>query len=281
MPVIKGEMLFESGTGGWSESMYFDNPDITVLSTINGPLDKIAKARANLLGKFAKIAYLRTSDMAIDRDSYVAKTDYVGQLYAGNTAPYRADAPGLGWYVRVEAGSANRKSMFTLGMPDSWFERKADGAVEVPAELKSALAQYLNVVNAQGAKIQHITRTGIDFAKFKVSEIANLGGYLRVRTVKENPFEIGDLVQTYAFRNFRPALSGRYYITAVSLDPARWVTLDRQYNFTALGSLRVASLRKVVMMYSLINDMVPIRPGTRKIGRPFFLPVGRHRRIAK
>jgi len=283
MPVIKLDLLMESGNSGWSESWYIDDSSATVLNVINNLARPVGQARANMLGKFAKLTYARASDIAVDRDSLVLRLDLTNQLYPGNTSDDRADGPGVGWYVRVEAGAGARRQLFLRGMPDGWFSRNATGDVSVPPALATALAAYLGVCRANGMKIQRLKKADDGNATFRVNSLVNNTNFVGLTFYTPATIAAGDVVQTYNFRGYRPAFSGRFLVTAVDPGtPADSIKLARQYNFTALGTVgKNAAVRIVQLAYSLPIDMIPIRPATRRVGRPSFLPVGRRRRVSK
>jgi len=244
----------------------------------------LSQARANGLGKFAKVAFIRVSNVAIERDSLVNRVDKESSIFVGSDPGNFADANGYAWHCRCEAGSQSRRSFFTLGGPDKWFVRNGTGQFIPDASMVTFLQTYLAALMAKGARLRVLDRTTLN-PPIRVDLVTNVAGYvaLRIKQPVEQPFVAGDFIQLYNFRGFRPSLTGRVQVTGLTTDTDDRTTLktSRPYNILTEGTILNAYIRHVNFLYPLVTALDPINPATRRVGRAFFLPVGRRRKGAK
>lgn len=279
--VIKGDILMEIGNSGWSESWYFQGEDYTPAGVKAGLLNTLGQARAQGLGKFARVAYLRTSDVAVARDSDVGVRNYTSTPFSGTNPDHRADNPSNCWLMRTEANAGARRSFHTNGGPDFWFSRDAAGTPNVDASLEGFRQYYQAALISVGARLQVLDQDKGNNPFLSAVNVINVGGFCAIRLRNIGTITVGDFIQTYGFRNYRPSFSGRFLVTALTGEFGRDVVINRPYNFTAEGDHTRAGVRLVLFNYQPVTALVLLRPAVKKVGRPFFQPVGRRRKAQK
>jgi hypothetical protein len=127
MPNFKCSIFLHSDINGWSENWYFSGTDY---SSAMVALQSLADLRQALCGTGVSLDYLRVSDEAIQRDSYVVapRTVTVPDTSAsggGSFGPKQVvvtwgsiDPPSSGVHVRIEATAQYHGSHTVRGVPD-------------------------------------------------------------------------------------------------------------------------------------------------------------------
>jgi hypothetical protein len=262
MPIYKCTAFFTYAGQGWSETYYR-----TQTTPVGAQTDfqTLLNARAQILVYSAEISAQRISDVAIQRDSGLIARSVGGQWDKVESG----DTPWQSMLCRLSSGTTYWRPLYVRGIPDAEW---TSGDHSDPAWEK-AVVKFFNAIIGGSFQMQVKTKNPALAPQLQViSVVPNPAtGTVQISTVAAHNLAVGDRVQIYNFRGWRPAPGTKTVVivnTATSFTvsgtpPAGWA-------YTSQGSIK-----KVVYDYVLIDDANVERVTHRIVGRPFGQQRGR------
>jgi hypothetical protein len=274
MPVFKCSQFFTQGRFGWSESHYGTFADH---ATALAALDSLRQFRVQLFGKDIsatppadnpRLEFARVSLDTVAGDSLVS--EYTDNAQVNPVDVGEADIPHTCLLVRLEAGTANRRSFFLRGLPD-WVT-KGGGQFISSGNFSARLRGFFSALVAPRSPfgIRVPTTPLVLAGTIDTANTVGVSNLVLVNTFAAHGLLVGD---TIAIKGRGIAwLRGRHRILGVTGPTGFTIDITRPAG-QVIGQPKVYKLNPfVVQPYT---TWVPERITHRITGRPFDLPRGR------
>lgn len=262
--------LFNADRQGWSESWYVSKASVRAALDA---ADAARQARMDLLGQGATIEAVRASDVAVPQDANY----YYYPGGSPTSGPGARDNPTNAYYVRVFATELYHRQMWMRGMPDSWCEWSVTlNRYVFTALMGIRINAFFAKAIENGFQLQTVLR-GAAAPFFRATTVAagadgnaqlTVPG-LAVDTASQVYFKAG-------VKSNVKYLNGRHW--PYNIAPGGGTFQIPMAYVQGLPYKGGAEARKVGTGYINVTGHVPLRPGSRRVGRAFFVPAGRHSR---
>jgi len=285
MPTFKCSMFMRSDYYGFSENWFFSGTDYT---SAMDALKNLASARLGLCGAGVYLDYLRVSDEAILRDSYVSNTKKQTVQLTGTSGDFSSkivytewgaiDPPESGVHMRIEATAQYHSSHTIRGVPDSLIVWPG-GPSNLPGWDKARMAwedalvgKFCLRVRKQDEGSKKSPIVGMSHAQaapweFKVLAVPNLvGTKLRVSGLKGIPGSV-NANGVYRILSVDP-VTNLFKLDGFPPPPGNDGWFD--YATPLSGYMQVPD-----WSYPVITDTIVRGQNRRKPGRPFDQRPGR------
>ena len=287
---FKMTAFFYDGSGGWSESWYTNDANLTDAYN-NIPV--YVTARSLMLGPGCFIQYARVVDLSLPGASLIASFNPPNLPALSTTIMHDFNRNDI--LVRIQAGEQYRRQMWLRGVPDSFIQ------YSVNSGLPSSFAAVQQLVNAFIQSIGNIKygircldkTVGVN-TPLPVSAITVNAGDNRIviTTGVNNPYQQGQYVRINKVKGVNLKLTPPAYPTGINGIWPIYATLSNtQFILNATvsqfpGTPQLLSpgyvrARALVTVFPDITDGVVIGYRTHKAGIPFGLPRGRQRAVRR
>lgn len=253
---VRISQLFLQGNAGWSESWY-SNLDI---DSANALANEFATVRRFLLSNDASMLGHRVSQVDPIGLSYVVRY----QNFAGQAA-LQVDPAYSSLILRVFTASTHRRNHLLRGLPDA---RCVNGAYEGSSAYDAAITAYFDFLKTRDLRMKTVN---FGNALLPIKSIDGTGKMTLVPGTEGVAAQKWQLYKTRATDHTN--VSGIYTISGEAL-PATGTLL----NWPAGLVVTKGQARLYTVSYERITSTYNTRRVvSRRVGRPFGLPVGRRR----
>lgn len=254
--MIRGQMFFQQGNAGWSESWYFAGNDVPAGLV---KIRLIGGARAAFLSTGAVHIAIRSSLVGAQADSLVEEKNVIP---TNSTAPDLAKVAAL---CKVRTATNQFRELLLRGLPDA---RTIDGQFVGSSTFDLAFQNFRNTVINNGGGIRGYNRNNPLFAIVSVSTTG------LVTTFGTPPWDRGNLIRFNRTKDTNGRLvSGLYHVVS-----APTTTTFQLSDWEAGRIVNKGEARLVEFVHFPVTDITPpYRSTTRQVGGIFGQPVGRRK----
>lgn len=267
MPMYKINLFFRGRAAGWSETYYKEaSTGLQLYETLIGTF--LTKRLAILAHNYECNA-ARISDDAVQRDAYL----WSPLTYAQFGTSFPGDTPWQALHIRLASGMRFWRALMIRGVPDCAFDTTAPGPVDGQTDWFGKLNSFIAHLKASQFRLKVVQKSPEQVRRPILGILAINSTTIRVSTVGDHGFAVGDTVQFYNIRNLSRPL-GKRVVTAVETPLTFQVKANLGENFSNGPGGQV---KKVVFEYPTIDDSVNRGFTHRIVGRPFGQQRGRRR----
>lgn len=272
--LFKGQMFMQQGRVGWSDTFFSNNPGLNQAQAI-ASLTRVAEARRQLMctsklevttqDTGTEISFLRVSDEKVFRDGRVVEVSMPG------TIDEQASSPHICPVIRGYVSPTVWRALYLTGTPAKYFH----GTEFKPTNAwKTALTNYKNVLNVEQWGVRY-DNVAYRVAGYRIQSATYDGttGKWTFGVLWANPG--GEFVVDIRGIKAPKGLNGVF--DALSVGPGLIQIQKRLPGGVWDGSGWAHMPNYIVGAFS---DLVIVKGGRKKRGRPFGLSVGRQRRAA-
>lgn len=277
MAVYKWTFIFGAQKAGWSESWYIETDSLSVARD-NARLCGLKRMR--LLGSGARLEAVRTSDVAIPGDAQIHR--FTDEEVENNTVNYGTptDTPWNAIYCRVEAGKDYRRPFHLRGVPDNVisFSESKQSWVSTDPTFAAEFGKFVDWMRkAPSVSIRAVSKNQTVAPLLKVDLVERVDATtVRITTTQPHGLFNFDYVRIRTLKFGGVNLGGRRRVFGI-VPPN---TFDIQLMVPAGTPQLVAdkgTVRREVIAYPTITNIIVDRAAKKSTGRAFFSPVGRRR----
>lgn len=272
MPAFKVNFFFKHILGGWSETYYAEDTNITSAAVDAGIL---APLRAKLLGVGSELTTIRVSDETITGDSVVESNPAVARVLPTAIS----DTPWQTVLCSLQAGSIYRRNLAVRGIPDLVYEpvtptEKTNRDLWFQSLKNDFFARLINAVAGWRERV-HL-RSADNLSRKILQFTPGVGRYVLTLNSALTAPTVGDFLKITKIREF-PSLAGEFPILAFTTVAPFTVDIAAN-NPTTFVYRHKAECRLQIIGYRQITTANFVRFGSHRVGRPFGEQVGRRRR---
>lgn len=280
MATYKVSILWNGVNRGFSETWYYAANNL-LNDADRGRISEMAYARAGLVATQYSVQAIRVSDVATPRVSELLPGGMRGKALGNVVA---TDNPTSAWLMRAGTATGPKRPIYLRGIWDEWTKYEVGEeafllqagmaerfgrwkAIMVSPVGNPALSPWrirvvapINDVNALTRRITTIDVDLLNRVKLTISAAAAWD--------EDRPIIMSGWRKPYSY------LNGTY--SALQWSKATLaVTLDKPVAaFISQASPESLRLRAQIVSYLGLTSMEPVRIGSRKTGRAFFVPAG-------
>jgi len=264
--------FFEQGKSGWTETWYTSAAGHT--QAAERWFAELSSPRIAMCGNNVKITALRVSDILIDRDSRLEGAN----LFAAQNPP--ADYPGLGVLVNIHSTPIYYRSQIFRGPPDDWILTDESGRPYPSATWRMKFDAFRARLVGHSWAIRVCDRGDLTNPASQIKTVADTGlGLLTITTTAAHNLTPGARIKikgatgASAVGVWTKTPRGEYQVQDSTSATAFQIAEAVPPGYVYRGK---GTVRKVIFRLAVIDDSTVREPRTRRAGRIFFVPAGRH-----